>query len=75
MKIIGCDFHPGYQQIAMVDTETGEFTERRLSHGNDGEEVRKFYAGLSATVGPHQQAREFLCARTVGGSGAECGAL
>jgi transposase len=50
MKIIGCDFHPGYQQIAMVDTETGEFTERRLSHGNDGEEVRKFYAGLSGSV-------------------------
>jgi len=24
MKIIGCDFHPSYQQIAWVDTETGE---------------------------------------------------
>jgi hypothetical protein len=24
MKIIGCDFHPSFQQIAMVDTETGE---------------------------------------------------
>jgi len=40
--IIGCDFHPGYQCIAMLDTETGE----RLVH--EGEEVRKFYAGLPA---------------------------
>jgi len=28
MKIIGCDFHPGYQQIAMLDQETGEVVER-----------------------------------------------
>ena len=50
MKIIGCDFHPGYQQIAMVDTETGEFTQMRLSHSNNGEEARKFYAGLAGPV-------------------------
>jgi hypothetical protein len=24
MMIIGCDYHPGFQQIAFVDTETGE---------------------------------------------------
>jgi hypothetical protein len=30
MKIIGCDLHTRYQQIAMVDTETGELLERRL---------------------------------------------
>jgi hypothetical protein len=30
MMIIGCDLHTRYQQIAMVDTETGEFVERRL---------------------------------------------
>ena len=24
MLIIGCDYHPGFQQIAFVDTETGE---------------------------------------------------
>ena len=23
MLIIGCDYHPGFQQIAFVDTETG----------------------------------------------------
>ena len=30
MKIVGCDLHAGQQTIAMVDTETGEFTERPL---------------------------------------------
>jgi transposase len=48
MKIIGCDFHPSFQQIAMVDTETGELIERRLSHG-DGE-AKKFYESLTGPV-------------------------
>ena len=29
MMIIGCDYHPGFQQIAFVDTETGECGERQ----------------------------------------------
>jgi transposase len=44
MKIIGCDFHPSYQQIAMVDTETGELWEGRLEHEQG--EVRRFYQAL-----------------------------
>jgi transposase len=46
MKIIGCDFHPSFQQIAMVDVQTGEYTERRLTP----EEARQFYAGLQGPV-------------------------
>ena len=30
MLIIGCDYHPGFQQIAFVDTETGELQEKRV---------------------------------------------
>jgi transposase len=45
MIIIGCDYHPGFQQIAFVDTETGEFQERRLEHR---EEAEKFYRDLEA---------------------------
>jgi len=30
MIIIGVDFHPEFQQIAWVDTDTGEFQEKRL---------------------------------------------
>src|SRR5438874_1046661 len=50
MKIIGCDFHPGYQQIAMLDKSTGEVMEKRLSHNNAGEEAKKFYSQLSGPV-------------------------
>jgi hypothetical protein len=32
MKIVGCDRHAKQQTIAMVDTETGEFTEKTLVH-------------------------------------------
>ena len=32
MLIIGVDFHSRFQQIAMVDTETGKLVERRLDH-------------------------------------------
>src|SRR5579864_1955667 len=49
MKIIGCDFHPGYQQIAMLDTETGEIVEKTLSHERK-EEVRTWYASLPGPV-------------------------
>ena len=45
MLIIGCDYHPGFQQIAFVDTETGELQERRLEHR---EEAEKFYRELAA---------------------------
>ena len=46
MKIIGCDFHPSFQQIAMVDVQTGEYTERKLTP----EEARQFYAELKGPV-------------------------
>src|ERR1700694_528984 len=45
MIIIGCDYHPGFQQTAFVDTETGELQERRLQHR---EEAEKFYCELAA---------------------------
>ena len=32
MIIIGVDFHPEFQQIAFVDSNTGEFQEKRLVH-------------------------------------------
>jgi len=48
MKIIGCDYHPSFQQIAMLDTETGELIERRLYHA-DGE-AQRFYESLSGPV-------------------------
>jgi len=48
MKIIGCDLHTRYQQIAMLDTETGELMERRLEHETG--EARAFYGTLEGPV-------------------------
>jgi hypothetical protein len=42
MKIIGCDYHPSFQQIAMLDLETGEYVELRLLHA--GGEAQRFYS-------------------------------
>jgi hypothetical protein len=50
MKIVGFDLHAKQQPIAMVDTETGEFTEKTLSH--EGNEVREFYAAASKPPEP-----------------------
>jgi transposase len=45
MIIIGCDYHPGFQQIAFVDIETGDYVEQRLAHSEGAE---KFYRDLAA---------------------------
>jgi len=48
MKIVGCDLHTRYQQVAMLDDETGELVERRLEH--ESGEARAFYAELTGAV-------------------------
>ena len=45
MFIIGCDLHTRYQQIAVLDTVTGEVVTRGLEHENG--EARAFYASLA----------------------------
>ena len=48
MMIIGCDFHPSWQQIAWLDSETGEAGEQKLVHASG--DARKFYQALAAPV-------------------------
>ena len=43
MLIIGCDFHPGFQQLAIFDKPTGEISYRRL---RTPEEAGAFFRGL-----------------------------
>jgi len=45
MRIIGCDYHPSWQQISWVDTLTGETEERKLDHASG--EAEKFYRQLA----------------------------
>jgi transposase len=47
MLIIGCDFHPSFEQVAIFDNQTGEIQERRLGHR---EEAEQFYRSLSGPV-------------------------
>jgi len=45
MMIIGCDFHPSWQQMAWFDSETGETGERKLEHGTG--DAKRFYEQLA----------------------------
>ena len=51
MMIIGCDFHPSWQQVAWMDSETGETGEKKLVH--DAGEAEQFYrqVGRPALIG------------------------
>jgi len=44
MIIVGCDYHPGFQQFVLVDTETGELKEQRLE---PCEPAERFYRELA----------------------------
>jgi transposase len=51
MIIIGADFHPEFQQIAWVDTGSGEFQEKRLTHREEAENLYRTLAGQKVRVG------------------------
>jgi transposase len=51
MMIIGCDFHPRFEQIAFVDQETGEYGERRLCHPGEAEQFYRSLAGRQVRIG------------------------
>ena len=44
MVIVGCDFHPRWQQVAIFEAATGEIGERKLVNGNG--EAEQFYRSL-----------------------------
>ena len=59
MMIIGCDFHPSWQQVCWLDSETGETGERKLVHAEG--DAERFYRqvpgpaliGMEATGNSH----------------------
>jgi transposase len=51
MLIIGCDFHPGFQQVAIFDNLTGEMQEKRLQHRGEAEQFYRGLAGQPVRVG------------------------
>ena len=50
MIIIGVDFHPAYQEIASVNTDTGEYQEKRLAHPEEAEEFYRSLVSVGQTV-------------------------
>ena len=51
MLIIGCDFHPGFQQVAIFDNSTGEYEEKRLLHRGEAEQFYGSLRGQAVRVG------------------------
>src|SRR2546427_751735 len=51
MVLIGCDFHPSWQQVSWLDMETGETGEQKLVHA--GGEAKQFYEQLAAPAVVH----------------------
>lgn len=47
MLIIGCDYHPSFQQFAFLDTETGECGERRLTRREEAEQFYPIFRQVS----------------------------
>jgi transposase len=46
MIVIGCDYHPSWQQICWLDTATGETEEKKLEHASG--EAERFYRQLGS---------------------------
>src|SRR6266581_4938489 len=46
MIIIGCDFHPSWQQVSWLDTETGETGEQKLVQASG--DAERFYRQVAA---------------------------
>jgi len=46
MMIIGCDFHPSWQQVSWLDTESGETGDQKLVQAEG--EAERFYRALPA---------------------------
>ena len=46
MILIGCDFHPSWQQVCWLDTESGETAEQKLVHTPG--EAERFYRRFAA---------------------------
>ncbi len=74
MLIIGCDFHPGFQQVAIFDNRTGEIqgsaTETLLSPPGAAQKSRRRQGGGGQKVGhavvPDVAGRVDVCATVSG---------
>jgi hypothetical protein len=52
MWIIGCDFHPSFQVVAIFDNQSSEIKVRRLQHRKEAEQVLSLRSAGSKHGGP-----------------------
>jgi hypothetical protein len=73
MLIVGCDFHPSWQQVAWLDTETGETGEQKLVHATG--EAKQFYERLPkpALIGMEATGNSQWFIEMVQDLGGDCG--
>jgi transposase len=73
MKLIGWDYHPSFQQIALVDRDSGEYVELRRLHA--GGEAQRFYEARSGPVrvGVESSGNPLWCERRLQRLGHEMG--
>ena len=71
MLIIGCDFHPGFQQVAILDNQTGEYEEKRLRHREEAEQFYRALAGQAVRIGMEACGHYPWFERLLGGLGFE----
>ena len=53
MIIIGVDYHPGFQPVALLDSDTGELQEKRLAHPAEAEKfqnIREYFAAKAKSL-------------------------
>ena len=72
--IIGCDFHPRFQQIAFVDQEAGEYGERRLNHAEEAERFYRSLAGRPVRIGAEATGNFRWFRQSDGGTGSRVSA-
>jgi transposase len=71
MMIIGCDFHPRFQQIAFLDQETGEYGERHLNHPQEAVEFYRRLTGKPTRIGMEATGNYYWFHRLAGELGHE----
>jgi transposase len=71
MWIIGCDFHPRFQQIAFVNLETGECGQGRLEHVGEAEQFYRKLRGQRVRVGVEASGQSLWFQRLLGELGHE----
>ena len=63
MIIVGCDFHPSWQQVMIFDSDTGEISERKLAGGPPLRFLQRWGPGMfdGHRPPPFCIAKFFLC--------------